>query len=122
MRDIMENATDGSLVKIAMLRLYTDVANVPIKICNIGAKGEELKSDWKTVTYDTVKSAPSTGCLDVVSVKDDFVKIDVSNWVRGWRTVPTSNIGMLLTTTSKDGTRSFLFFSFFFFGNNLSII
>lgn len=103
LRDIMENATDGSLVKVASLRLYTDVANVPIKICNIGAKGEELKSDWKTVTYDTVKSAPSTGCLDVVSVKDDFVKIDVSNWVRGWRTVPTSNIGMLLTTTSKEG-------------------
>jgi hypothetical protein len=69
----------------------------------LGAKGEELKSNWKTVTYETVKSAPSTGCLDAVSLKDDFVKIDVSNWVRGWRTVPSANIGVLITTTSKDG-------------------
>jgi len=103
LKDIMENATDGSLVKVAMLRLYTDKAGVPLKLCNIGAKGEELKSNWKTVTYETVKSAPSTGCLDAVSLKDDFVKIDVSNWVRGWRTVPSANIGVLITTTSKDG-------------------
>ena len=103
LRDIMENATDGSLVKVASLRLYTEQGGIPLKICNIGEHGDELKSDWKSLSYNTVSSAPSTGCLSAVSVKDDFVKIDVSNWVRGWRTVPSSNIGMFITTTSKTG-------------------
>ena len=41
--------------------------------------------------------------LTAVSLKDDFVKLDVSNWVRGWRTVPSTNIGLLITTTDKAG-------------------
>lgn len=105
LKDIMENATDGALVKTSSLRLYTDTAGVPLKICNIGENGDELKSDWKTLSYSTVSAAPSTGCIEAVSVKDDFVKIDVSNWVRNWRTTPSSNIGMFITTTSKEGVR-----------------
>ena len=103
LKDIMENATDGSLVKVASLRLYTDKAGVALKICNIGEHGDELKSDWKTVSYNTVSAAPSVGCITAVSLKDDFVKLDVSNWVRGWRTVPSTNIGLLITTTDKAG-------------------
>ena len=63
LKDIMENATDGSLVKVASLRLYTDKAGVALKICNIGEHGDELKSDWKTVSYNTVSAAPSVGCI-----------------------------------------------------------
>jgi hypothetical protein len=103
LRDIMENATDGALVKTSSLRLYTDKAGIPLKVCNIGERGDELKSDWKSISYNSVSGAPSMGCIETVSVKDDFVKIDVTNWVRNWRTVPTSNIGMFITTTSKEG-------------------
>ena len=39
----------------------------------------------------------------MTSVKDDFVKIDVSNWVRQWRTDPKINVGLYITTTSKEG-------------------
>ena len=49
LKDIMENATDGALVKTSSLRLYTETAGVPLKICNIGENGDELKSDWKNV-------------------------------------------------------------------------
>lgn len=107
LKDIMDKAADGSLVKVATLRIYTNTAGVPLSVCNIAsdpkAGQHALQSDWKTISYNQASAATKTGCVTVTSVKNDFVKIDVSNWVRSWRTDPKSNIGMYISTTSKDG-------------------
>lgn len=107
LKDIMDKAADGSLVKVATLRIYTTTAGVPLSVCNLEADAKagagNLGSEWKTLSYEKVSKATKTGCITVTSVKDDFVKIDVSNWVRSWRTDPKSNVGLYITTTSKEG-------------------
>ena len=66
---------------------------------------DQLASDWKTLSFQTASAAARLDCVTVTSKQDDFVKVDVSNWVRQWRTEPTANIGLYLSTTSGTGTK-----------------
>jgi hypothetical protein len=107
LKDMMDKATDGALIKVAKLRLYTNRAGVPMSVCSLetpqNAGNDALKSDWKTVSYNIAQAATKTGCISVTSVENDFVKIDVTNWLRIWRTDPEQNIGLYITTPSKSG-------------------
>jgi len=109
LKDIMAQAVDGSLVKVAYLRLYTKTGGNNLRICNKADTGSVLKNDWNAMTWNGVTSTPDFLCVSATSVANDWIKIDLSNWVRHWRTNPSSNIGLHITNVfGGHGTRSVL--------------
>merc|ERR1712078_262301 len=92
----MDQSTEGAMVKVAFLRLYTADAGVKGQLCNLKAKEGGLAFDWSTdsATYEVVSKNPAEDCRDFDSVKSNWIKVDVSDWVREWRSDKESNIGI----------------------------
>merc|ERR1712054_696564 len=101
--DIFDKTTEGAMVKVSYLRLFTAEPGIDAEICNLGVNKKEpkaLNDKWSQddCTYERVEKNPKLECKSFKSVKNDFVRVDVSDWVRGWRTDKTTNIGVLIST------------------------
>lgn len=99
--DIMDKTTEGAMVKVATLRIFTHEEGGSMELCRIGA-GSGLDAKWSPddVTLNRVRQNGVDGCIPFKSVKKDFVKVDVSDWVRQWRTDPSTNFGMIVRATA----------------------
>lgn len=105
--DIFDKTTEGAMIKVGYLRLFTAEAGVDGEICNLGANKKDAKAlteKWSQddCTFERVEKNPKQECKKFKSVKNDFIRVDISDWVRGWRTDKTTNIGMLIGI--KSGT------------------
>lgn len=97
--DIMDQTTEGAMVKAATLRLFTEQGNVDAKICNLKPAGAGLDYGWTpdAAVYAAVAKNSADDCLNFKSIQKDFVRIDISDWVRAWRSKKESNIGFLVS-------------------------
>ena len=99
-RKIMDRTMEGGMIKRSVIRFKVlDPSPQPIKVCKI-------IRPWnpKEVTYNTKPAYDGAGnCVTIrATTKNEWVRLDVSEWMRAWVTDPSTNFGMAFIATGND--------------------
>jgi hypothetical protein len=98
---ILDQTMEGGMIKRTMLRLKVlDPTKNGFMVCKIIRKW-----DPKTVTFNTAPAydGPSSKCRNIKPIgKNDWVAVDISEWMREWVTNPKSNFGVMFFPPGSD--------------------
>lgn len=98
---IVDKTMEGGMIKRTMLRLKVlDPTKNSFIICKVIRKWNA-----KTVTFKTAPAydGPASKCRTVRPIgKNNWVAVDVSEWMREWVTNPKENFGMMLFPPGGD--------------------
>ena len=98
---ILDKTMEGGMIKRSMLRLKVlDATKSPFYVCKI------IRA-WnpKTVTFKTAPAfdGPVSKCRKIVPVGvNNWVAVDISEWIRDWVTTPKTNYGLVFFPPGSD--------------------
>jgi hypothetical protein len=105
-KSFIDKTIEGATIKRAVLRLLVaDESENEIIVCKLIRKWSAADVTWNSQpAYDS----PQTQCITAkAEKKNEWIDLDISDWMREWVSNPAGNFGMVFMPTGKD-TASFI--------------
>ncbi len=100
-KNLFDKTVEGATIKRALLRvLVSDETENELLVCKLIRKWSAADVTWNDQpAYD----GPKDKCISVKALKkNEWMSIDLSDWMREWVSNPETNFGIVFVPTGKD--------------------